>query len=261
MYYECVTDGGASLAYLDLGAREGPARVYLGGLGSAGTVGFAPVAGHPLLAGTGRHVLVDLIGSGWSDHDDAFDHTIDRHAATVVTLLDRLGLRDVVLVGHSLGGSVAISLAAQRPDRVGRLVVAEPNLDPGVGTFSVRIAAHDEDEFAATVHPRAVRDGLDAAARGDVVAAQFARTLRRWSPRGLHRTAVSLIAERPVSFRDQLAALDVPRHYVGGGRSGEDLEPLRAAGCTVHVVPDAGHVMMWDDLDGFVAALHDAGHS
>ena len=171
------------------------------------------------------------------------------------TLLDRLALGAVTLVGHSLGGSIAIALVARRPDLVDRLVVAEPNLDPGVGTFSVRVAGLGEDAFADTEHRRIVEGLLDDGARGDVAAAQFARTLRRWSARGLHRTAVSLLAERPVSFRDQLGALDRPRHYISGARTGEHLDPLRAAGCAVQVVPAAGHVLMGDNLDGFVAAL------
>ncbi|MBB2940177.1 hypothetical protein FHX82_007263 [Amycolatopsis bartoniae] len=61
------------------------------------------------------------------------------------------------------------------------------------------------------------------------------RTLRRWSPRGLHRTAVSLLAERATSFRAQLAGLPVPKRYASGELSGEDLGGLRATGCDVRV--------------------------
>jgi pimeloyl-ACP methyl ester carboxylesterase len=249
-----ATPSGASIAVLDLGAGS-PVRVYVGGLGSATTVAFAPVAGHPGLAGAGRHVLVDLIGSGWSDHDDTFGHTIDQHAGTVITVLEELALTGVALIGHSLGGSVAISLAAQRPDLIRRLVVAEPNLDPGVGTFSAEISAFDEDTFATTEHRRLTDDLLAQDAAGDDEAGQFARTLRRWSPRGLHRTAVSLLAARPATFREQLAAFDGPRTYISGELSNEDLGPLREAGCDILVVPSAGHVIMDDNLDGFVAAI------
>ncbi|MFD5830528.1 alpha/beta fold hydrolase [Lentzea sp. NPDC060358] len=241
-----VTASGARLACLDIGARGGRATVYLGGLGLASTVTFAPVAGHPAVAGRGRHVLADLVGSGWSDHDDAFGHTIDEHARAVAAAIDALELRAVTLVGHSLGGSVAISLAAQRPDLVGALVVAEPNLDPGVGTTSARIASLTEDEFVA----HGMRDLLD-----EEDSPAGLRTLRRWSPRGLHRTAVSLLAERPATFRAQLTALTVPKRYISGALSGEDLGELRATGCEVRVVPAAGHLMMDDDLDGFVEAL------
>jgi pimeloyl-ACP methyl ester carboxylesterase len=250
-----ATPAGAALAYLDLaGTSAELVSVYLGGLGSCGLVAFAPVVAHPTVAGRGRHVLVDLIGSGWSDHDDSFGHTIEEHAGTVASLLDGLKLQRVHLVGHSLGGSVAIVLAARRPDLVGTLVVAEPNLDPGVGTFSRELASFAEDEFVRTGHAEVVSLLLDQARAGDVNAAEFARTVRRWSSRGLHRTACSLLADREPTFRAQFASLPMDRRYVGGELTGESLDGVRATGCDVRVVPDAGHVLMTDNLDGFVAA-------
>jgi len=213
------------------------------------------VVGHPAVAGRGRSVLVDLVGSGWSDHDDDFSHTIEAHAAVVGDLLDALGLARVRVVGHSLGGSVAIVLAHERPDVVVDLVVAEPNLDPGVGTLSRLISAFDEDDFAATGHARLVAELLQEAADGDDNAAVLARTLRRWWSRGLHRSAVSLLADRRPTFREQLAALTVARTYISGALTAEDLAPLRAVGCDVRVVPSAGHALMHDNLDGFVAAF------
>lgn len=241
-----VTASGAHAAYLDVGASNGPTSVYIGGLGLASTVSFAPVIGHPAIAGQGRHVLVDLVGSGWSDHDDSFAYTIEEHAAVVAAVIDALEIRSATLVGHSLGGSIAINLTTQRPDLVDELVVAEPNLDPGVGTTSARIAGFDEDAFVAR-GMQSIVDAEDSAAG--------LRTLRRWSPRGLHRTAVSLLAERPTSFRAQLAGLSVPKRYISGELSGEDLGVLRATGCDVRIVPGAGHLMMDDNLDGFVNPL------
>ncbi|GAA2644723.1 alpha/beta fold hydrolase [Paractinoplanes durhamensis] len=247
MRYQIATPAGASLAVLDLGAAE-PVRVYLGGLGSASTVAFAEVTGHPELAGHGRHILIDLIGSGWSDHDDTFGHTIDEHARTVIGVLDELALREVTLIGHSLGGSIAISLAAQRPDLVGHLIVAEPNLDPGVGSISAEIAASDEDTFAETGHKSLVDELLKTEP-------EYARTVARWSARALHRTAVSLLADRPATFRAQLAAFAKPSRYLSGERSAEDLTELRKTNSEVYVVPAAAHDLMTDNLDGFVAAL------
>ena len=255
MLFQPVTPAGAALAYLDLaGAPAERVSVYVGGLGSSGLVAFAPVVGHPAVAGRGRHVLVDLIGSGWSDHDDAFGHTIEEHAGTVANLLDGLNLQQVRLVGHSLGGSVAIALATRRPDQVGALVVAEPNLDPGVGIFSLELASFTEEEFARTGHAEVVSQLLARARAGDVNAAEFARTVRRWSSRGLHRSACSLLAERAPTFRTQLASLPMDRRYVSGELTRESLDGVRMAGCDVRVVPGAGHVQMTDNLDGFVAA-------
>jgi len=172
-------------------------------------------------------------------------------------LLEEQKVGPVAVVGHSLGGSVAISLAAQRPDLVSHLVVAEPNLDPGVGTFSAEISAHDEDSFAGHGYRRMVEALRAEGDRGDVTSAQFARTMLHWSPRGLHRTAVSLLASRPATFREQLAVWAGPRRYISGADSHEDLRAVQASGVEVLVVPDAAHVLMCDNLDGFAEALVD----
>jgi hypothetical protein len=95
---------------------------------------------------------------------------------------------------------------------------------------------------------------LARARAGDVNAAEFARTVRRWSSRGLHRSACSLLAEREPTFRTQLASLPMDRRYVSGELTRESLDGVRMAGCDVRVVPGAGHVQMTDNLDGFVAA-------
>jgi hypothetical protein len=114
------------------------------------------------------------------------------------------------------------------------------------------VAACDEDTFVATAHRRIV----DEPRTGDSPEDQeFARTVARWSSCGLHRTAVSLLAGRPATFREQLGAFAGPRRYISGALSDEDLEPLRALGCEVVVVPAAGHVLMWDNLDGLADAL------
>jgi 3-oxoadipate enol-lactonase len=68
-------------------------------------------------------LTLDLRGHGVSDWPGTYSHELIRD--DVVGVLDALGLRDVVLVGHSLGGVVALLVAMQRPDRVARLVVED----------------------------------------------------------------------------------------------------------------------------------------
>ncbi len=66
---------------------------------------------------------VDLRGHGDSDWPGEYSHALME--ADVVGLLDRLGLTAVVLVGHSMGGSIGFRIAAHRPDLVRRLVVED----------------------------------------------------------------------------------------------------------------------------------------
>jgi len=241
----------AWIRYLDL-PGDGPAHVYLAGLGSAATAEFPEIVTHPALRGR-RSLLVDLLGTGWSDPGPGwFGHTIEEHAATVAALLDGLGLHRCVVVGHSLGGSVAITLAHTRPDLVGQLVTSEPNLDPGVGRLSRHIADQPETRLRGYDVLRASVEREERAAGQSL----FYATTGRWSPLAMYRAAVSLLAERDPTFRAQLLAAPMPRAYLVGERSGDvDATDLAAAGVTVHVVPDAGHTMAYDNPTGYAEAI------
>lgn len=105
----------AHLCYHDLPGQE-PVCVYLHGLGSASSADFPAIARDPRLSPY-RSLLIDLLGFGFSDHPTAFPHTLEAHAEIVARLLDHLELRQCHVVGHSMGGSVAIALAANWPSR------------------------------------------------------------------------------------------------------------------------------------------------
>lgn len=57
--------------------------------------------------------------------DIAGEYTVQGLAASIIQVLDNLGIRQVHVCGHSLGGMVAQQLAVTHPQRVGRLVLAE----------------------------------------------------------------------------------------------------------------------------------------
>jgi pimeloyl-ACP methyl ester carboxylesterase len=83
----------------------------------------------PALAEDRRAIAIDLPGCGESDRprpDLADDYSLPWLAAQVVQTLGALDLRQVDLVGHSFGGSVALQLAAAFPERVRRLVLVDP---------------------------------------------------------------------------------------------------------------------------------------
>ncbi len=70
-----------------------------------------------------RVVQVDLRNHGHSPHTDMM--TFETMAADIALLQDSLGIESSYVVGHSLGGRVAMQLALQYPERVERLVVAD----------------------------------------------------------------------------------------------------------------------------------------
>ena len=131
------------LAYRDLG--DGPAIVYLhgGGPGCSSWLDFRDVSHR--LGGGWRQIFVDLAQYGDSEAGVIEGPALDFHADCVRSLLDELSLERVHVVAQSLGGSVALNLAALAPERVDRIVltgsqpVPHPASDPGLGVGARRV--------------------------------------------------------------------------------------------------------------------------
>ena len=73
-----------------------------------------------------RAVALDWRGHGRSGFPDDGDFSIPALAEDVEHTLNRLGIREFVLIGHSAGGIVALELAAQHPGHVLGLMLADP---------------------------------------------------------------------------------------------------------------------------------------
>ena len=121
---------GVAIHYLDHPGGT-PPLVFLPGLSAT-----APIFEDLIGAGLSprfRAVALDLRGRGHSAAPPAgFDparpaanYTMADHAGDVLGLLDRLGLEQAVLVGHSFGGMLAFYLAANHPGRFPRVIVID----------------------------------------------------------------------------------------------------------------------------------------
>ncbi|MGG5810303.1 alpha/beta fold hydrolase [Falsiroseomonas sp. CW058] len=109
------------LAITEAGQGAGPPVVLLHGLLGAGQ-NFGAV--QKALAAAGRRVLaLDLRNHGASPHAPTMSYS--EMAADVAETLDAAGALPTAVVGHSMGGKVAMALALARPAAVERLVVAD----------------------------------------------------------------------------------------------------------------------------------------
>jgi pimeloyl-ACP methyl ester carboxylesterase len=77
-------------------------------------------------------LAVDLRGHGDSSWDPSGRYSVDTHARDVSHVMARLNLRDVILIGHSLGAAVAAAIAATQPEHVAAMVLVDggPQLRP-----------------------------------------------------------------------------------------------------------------------------------
>ena len=109
------------LGYRELGDPDGPPVVLLHGSGSSAPTWEWIIA--RLTAAGYRSIAVDLRGHASSDR--TADYALSSIRDDVVHLLDALDLRDVVLIGHSVGGYAALAAALHAPGRISRLVLED----------------------------------------------------------------------------------------------------------------------------------------
>ena len=117
-----VTVDGCDIHYVEQG--EGRPILMIHGLG--GTLHHMR---RPLMEAFGsgyRLIALDRPGSGYSTRPGRFDGRLTEQARLVAGFIDALGLERPLLVGHSLGGAVALATALDYPDKVAGLALIAP---------------------------------------------------------------------------------------------------------------------------------------
>jgi pimeloyl-ACP methyl ester carboxylesterase len=109
---------------------DGPDVVLVHGLGDS-SVTWRKVVPEVVAAGH-RVAVVDALGAGQSDKPEG-PFGIAAHARRLATVLSQLQVERAVFVGNSLGGSVALRLAAMHPELVRALVLISPAAFPEGG--------------------------------------------------------------------------------------------------------------------------------
>jgi pimeloyl-ACP methyl ester carboxylesterase len=113
---------GARIHYLDKGS--GPPIVILHGLG--GQMGNFTYALLERLTDEFRVILMDRPGSGYSRRAPGATGRLTEQASIVAEFIRKLGLDRPLLVGHSLGGAIALGVALDHPEVVKALALVAP---------------------------------------------------------------------------------------------------------------------------------------
>src|SRR5258705_1821956 len=129
-------------------SREGTLLLFLHGFGNDAHVWDSSA---PLFAGSYRVLALDQGGNGDSDRDPEGRYDHETMARDVAAALESLGVARVVLVGHSLGGRVAMRFAGLFPEQVAGLVIVDsaPELDAR-GTTRIRLDVQQQEPAFAT---------------------------------------------------------------------------------------------------------------
>ena len=256
-------------------AGEGPTVLLIHGIAGSSTTWRAVM---PALAEHYTVIAPDLLGHGQSAKPRG-DYSLGAYASGIRDLLTVLEKERVTLVGHSLGGGVAMQFAYQFPEWAERLVlVASGGLGKEVSPLLKAVTLPGaEYVIPLLLHPRireaaewpgtvAKRVGWHPGVNLTEVWRSYTTLTDRHAQMAFVNTVRSVIdvAGQRVSAHDRLyLASAVPTLIVWGDH--DRIIPVahayRAAeaipGARLEILEGAGHFLPWRDADRFLAVLED----
>lgn len=261
LYGGHVSANGIRQHFLRYGGRAGPrahrdAVIVIPGITSpAITWGFV---GERLGLHFDTYVL-DVRGRGLTEIQPDMDFSLDAQAADLNAFAAAMGLAHWSAVGHSMGARIAIRAAVQQPAGLNRLVLVDPPVSgPGRRPYPAALPWYLDSMKLS-------RQGTDAEGMR-----AFCPT---WTDEQLHLRAEWLHTcdERAVvtsfeGFHTDDIHADLPKLHVpvllvtaerGGVVSEDDVFEMEIAmpGLNEVRVPDAGHMIPWDNEEGFYQAF------
>ncbi|QXZ09578.1 alpha/beta hydrolase [Comamonas sp. Y33R10-2] len=205
--------------------------------------------------------VLDVRGRGLSSSGPGLDYGLNAQAADVVEFAQALGLQNYALVGHSMGGRIAIRAASSQPAGLSKLVI----VDPPVSGPERRAYPAALPWYVDSI--RQANEGMDAQ---DMLKFCPSWTLeqRQLRAQWLHTCYESAIVQ---SFEDfgaddihaNLPSIKLPMLLITAERGdvvrdSDVAEWQQLAPQTLHTrVANAGHMIPWDNEAGFYAAFGD----
>ncbi|EXJ76084.1 uncharacterized protein A1O5_00592 [Cladophialophora psammophila CBS 110553] len=198
-----ISSNDSKLFYETEGNADGPAILFIHGLGGT-TNAFQPLI--PELQG------YNIVRFDWSGHGRSSTPattSIDSYVGDCLAVMEELKLKKVNVVGHSLGGLIALHLAAEAPDQVKSLVLFGPVSPPpeaGQQALGGRAKAVRENGMvgiADTVVGNAFAPESYQSKRGEVALAR--EMLTRQDPEG-YALACEALAKSQAASWDRVKA-------------------------------------------------------
>lgn len=239
-----VEVAGLRLHVRDDGPKDAPAVLMLHGFG-ASLHTWEDWA--QALAPRHRVIRFDLPAAGLTGADPGGDYSDERSIQLMAALMDRLGVAQASVVGHSMGGRIAWRFAAAQPQRVDRLVLVAPDgfASPGfeygkapeVGA-AVELMRHVLPRMLVTMSLQPAY--ADPAQMTDERATRYHELLRAPGVRaGLIERMRQLVLRDPVPLLQTIAA---PTLLLWGERDG--MVPAANAQDYLRVMPRARLVLL-----------------
>jgi len=253
-----VSPDGVAIKFTDMG-KDDPALIFISGWGGT-KEDWDYQMDH--FSVSHRCVGIDLAGFGESGSNRT-EWTMPAFAGDVTAVMDQLGIDEAVIIGHSMGGMVALEAARVNPDRI-------------VGVVPVDVIKDVELSWQEAMHERTVNYFMDLAMNPTFEKirqsamfsekADSAMVLRALNvfesseKKGWEESLREVLRYMSSDLRDCLEAVSVPVCCINAESNTPNLETASKyhPGITAKTISDVGHLVFWEEPDLFNRLLEEA---
>jgi pimeloyl-ACP methyl ester carboxylesterase len=216
---------------------------------------------HPALAANFQVVRLDLLGHGYTDKPRTGDYSPQGHARLVTRFLEKLGLKRVVLAGHSMGGGIALltiqnTLTQSRTFEVAGLVLISSSGYPQRLPFFIEVLRDPVQRFLSQLIPVEQRTRYTLEKLFFLPSRLTAERVHRYayfatlpgSPHALTQTALLISPPDVEQLSTQIPQVRVPTLILWGDQ--DRTVPVENAhrfhrdikGSALQILPQTGHM-------------------
>jgi len=250
------------LYYRHAGVNTGPPVIFIHGLGGSSEF-YSPLITILGLEKTHSLHLLDLEGHGLSPTSASSTVSISSYASDFAALAQKAEVRGAVVVAHSMGCFVALTLALNHPELVSKLVLIGPPPNP----------LPEAAQNGSVARAGLVRSSGMAAVVDAVVTAGTSAKSKTANPLAIAAVRMSLLGQDPEGYAKGCTALagvsqalpvenlKIPTFIVTGDE--DKVSPPQVCekyatdvkGAKVHVLPQVGHWHNFEDINGVAKAV------
>ncbi len=253
-----VSADGVRIQFTDMGKGD-PTLIFISGWGGT-KEDWDYQMDH--FSGSHRCVAIDLAGFGESGSNRT-EWTMPAFAGDVTAVMDQMRIDEVVIIGFSMGGMVALEAARSNPDRI-------------VGVVPVDVIKDVESSWQEAMHERTVNYFMDLAINPTFEkirqsamfsekadSAMILRALNVFESsekKGWEASLREALRYMSSDLRDCLETVSVPVCCINAESNTPNLETARKyhPAITAKTISDVGHLVFWEKPDQFNRLLKEA---
>lgn len=223
------------------------------------------------LSGQFKVIVPDLVGYGYSDQRDNFDRSIKVQSRILSQLIDQLGVENLYVVGHDIGGAVAQRFVVDHADRVLKWVLMDSVLfdswpaDPMVRLGNPKQHYSNKGDELARKFIERLPAGIHHKERAtpEMLEGWMKPYMTEEGKLSLIRNAAALNTNHTMELLDDLKALTQPMMLVWAAK--DQFQPLATAerfkaeypASQLHIVEDSDHFLPLEKPDDVARILTD----